>query len=145
MKRFKKTLVALSMLSLLGACGGGDEDIGNAIALNVNPTGFTHLIATCPAGGVTNGLSIHIINGGFGPFRVKATVTGLTVGFANGNVFVPPTASQINSEGFMLVDGQDPSFAVNANLACGSDVGVVVLDSRSNSVTINIKVDAPAE
>jgi hypothetical protein len=44
------------------------------------------------------------------------------------------------------VDGQDPSFAVRTIvLGCGSDVGVIVLDSRSIAVSVSIKVDAAPE
>jgi hypothetical protein len=145
MKRIQKVLATLSLLALLGACGGGDEDIGNAVPLNVQPSEFTFLEA-CPGGAAVGRVSTHIINGGFGPFRIKPTGLGLEVGFVSGGSFVPATPSQVNDEGFLEVDGQDPSFAVRTIvLGCGSDVGVIVLDSRSTAVSVSIKVDAAPE
>lgn len=123
----------------LAACGGGGDEAGDVETMNVLPPGVTHLADSCPAG-VADRVSVHTINGGLAPFRIRSTVAGLEVGLTNANnEFVAATK---NAEGDLVLEGRDPKFSIRANLACGNDVSVTVLDNYSNAVSVSIKVEA---
>jgi hypothetical protein len=105
---------------------------------NVSPSEFTWT-TTCPGGGVSNAVSIHSIIGGRQPFRIRSTVAGLEVGFANAsNGFV---VAPRDANGDMVLTGQDPKFAIRTSLPCDSDVSVIVLDQFSNNVSVSIAVE----
>lgn len=126
----------------LSACGGGGDQAGDVADFAILPSSMTY---TDCVGGVDAQVSIHTINGGLEPFRVRVTVQGLELGLTNANnEFVEPPASAFNSEGDLVLTGRDPKFAVRATLACSSSVDVVVLDNYSESATVSIKTEAPA-
>lgn len=88
---------------------------------------------------LSGGDSIHTINGGQPPFRVRATVAGLTVGLASAaNAWVAPPAGMLNAEGDLVLTGKDPKFAIRASLGCPSEVSVIVLDYHSKRVAVTI-------
>ena len=132
------TAVALLGLVLSG-CGGGGGDAGDVTTFTVNPSTFTwNTGAACPGSGVTNADSVHLIIGGREPFRISASVPGLQVGLPdNNNQFVP--APIVN--GFLVLSGQTPRFAIRTSLPCGSDVAVTVLDAFDRNVSVSIKVE----
>ena len=136
-----KTLFSLPLLFALTACGGGGDVAGDVATFSAIPSGFTWTTA-CPdggGGGVVGAVSIHTINGGQPPFRLRSTVAGLEVGLVSpDNQFV---AGVLNSEGDLVLDGKDPKFAVRASLGCDSDVSVTVLDYHSNPIQVSIKVE----
>lgn len=138
--KIAKCLSASSLVFLLSACGGGSPE-ADVASFSIIPSDFTHF-TTCPVGGgggVVDAVSIHTINGGLQPFRLRVTVSGLEVGLTNANnEFVPTTR---NSEGDVILFGRDPKFAVRANLGCGSSVSVDVLDNTSTPASVTIKVE----
>lgn len=123
----------------LAACGGGGDEAGDVDSMSVLPDSFTWKTSSCP-GGVADAVSVHTINGGLAPFRIRSTVSGLEVGLTNANnEFV---AASKNAEGDLVLEGRDPKFSIRANLPCESDVSVTVLDNYSNSTSVSIKVEA---
>jgi len=133
-----KTLFSLPLLLALTACGGGGDVAGDVATFSAIPSSFTWG-AVCPGGGVAGAVSIHTINGGQPPFRLRSAVDGLEVGLASAdNQFV---AGVLNSDGDLVLEGKDPKFAVRATLGCDSDVSVTVLDYHSNPVQVSIKVE----
>ncbi|MCU0925824.1 MAG: hypothetical protein MUF44_07235 [Hydrogenophaga sp.] len=137
-----KRWTAIAMLGLaLSGCGGGGGAAGDVGAMSVSPNGFTWKATSCP-GGVANAESIHSIIGGREPFRVRSTVAGLVVGFADrNNQFV---AAQRDANGDMILTGQDPRFVIRTTLPCESEVSVIVLDAFSNNVSVSITVEGNA-
>lgn len=134
-----KWIGAVMLVAGLAACGGGGDEAGDVDSMTILPSGFTWKSDTCPAG-VTDAVTVHTINGGRSPFRIRSTVQGLEVGLTNANnEFV---AASKNAEGDLVLDGRDPKFSIRANLPCESDVSVTVLDNYSNSASVSIKVEA---
>lgn len=122
----------------LAACGGGGDEAGDVETMTILPAAFTWKAFSCP-GGVADAVSVHTINGGRSPFRIRTTVEGLEVGLTNANnEFV---AASKNAEGDLVLEGRDPKFSIRANLLCESDVSVTVLDNYSNSASVSIKVE----
>ena len=146
MKQIPKLIVLSSLVSIMAACGGGDEDIGNNVALNVSPSGVNYQCPGAPNPPQITDFTVHTINGGFGPFRIRSSYANIIVGLADSNnQFVPAPSSMINSVGDLVLDGQDPKFAIAAvSLGCDStDLPILVLDSRSTLVSVLITVAAP--
>lgn len=139
-----KTLFSLPLLFALTACGGGGDVAGDVATFSAIPSEF-NWSTTCPdggGGGVAGAVSLHIINGGQPPFRLSSSIGGgLEIGLVENDQFVPPTPSMFNSDGYLVLDGKDPRFAVRATLGCKSDVGVTVLDYHSKVANVSIKVD----
>ena len=135
-----KYLSILTVSLVAVGCGGGDAK--DATNFSVQPSGFSHL-TTCP-GSVTDSVSVHTVNGGRAPFRLRSVTPGLEVGFASptDNRFVEASASNRNADGDLILDGRDPKFAIRATLGCNSDVSVIVLDDTSAVVSVSIKVEA---
>lgn len=131
--------MALLGLALSG-CGGGGGDAGDVTTFTVTPASFTwNTNAACPGSGVSDADSVHTIIGGEAPFRIRSTVAGLQVGFASPtNQFV---AAPLNSDGDLILEGQDPKFAIRTTLLCGSNVSVTVLDRFSRNVAVAITVE----
>jgi hypothetical protein len=134
-------ITALCAATLLSACGGGSPDKDSA-TFSVQPSEFTYkpTTAQCTQGSV-GGDSIHTINGGQQPFRVRVSIPnpGLEVGLASStNQFV---AAVKNAQGDLIVNGRDPKFAVRAALTCGSSVSVLVLDDTSALVSVKITTE----
>ena len=127
------------LLLALTACGGGGDNAGDVSTFSVVPAGFTWTrAATCPDMTPGGGDSIHTINGGQAPFRVRSA-NGLTVGLASAaNAWVAPPAGMLNAEGDLVLTGKDPKFAIRASLGCPSEVSVIVLDYHSKRVAVTI-------
>lgn len=136
----KHWLIVAVLGAALSGCGGGGGDAGDVTTFAVSPASFTwNTGAACPGSGVANADSVHTIIGGDAPFRIRSTVSGLQVGFANSNnEFVP---APLNGDGDLILEGQDPKFAIRTSLSCGSDVQVLVLDRFSRNVAVSIKVE----
>lgn len=125
----------------LAACGGGGDEAGDVKAMIVDPAKITWSTSSCP-GGVADAVSVHTINGGRSPFRVRSTVQGLEVGLSNANNdFV---AASKNADGDLVLEGRDPKFAIRTTLPCNSDVSVTVLDNFSTLVSVSVKVEEAA-
>lgn len=87
-----------------------------------------------------NAVSVHTINGGKAPFRVRSQ-SGMDVGLVGvNNEFLDPSLSMINAEGDLVLTGKDPKFAVRSTLECGSDLSIIVLDHFSKTALVSIKV-----
>lgn len=123
----------------LASCGGGGDVAGDVATFSVLPSSST-LDATCPGGGVENRISIHTINGGKPPFRVRSQTKFIEVGLVNSDrEFVEPSPSMLVN-GDMVLAGKDPQFALRSTLGCGSAPLVLVLDyfSKIASVTLTV-------
>jgi hypothetical protein len=134
-----KYLGGLAVVLLLAACGGGSPDADSA-TFSVQPNAFAwkDTEQECLSGPI-GGVSIHTINGGRQPFRVRVSVSGIEVGLASAtDQFV---AGAKNAEGDLIVNGRDPRFAVRTTLPCGSDVSVLVLDDTSALISVSIKTE----
>lgn len=126
------------LASVLAACGGGGDEAGDVTGFSVLEPSMTWTAASCPAG-VVDAVSIHTINGGQPPFRVRASVDGLEVGLTNAsNEFVP---APLNAEGDLVLTGKDPKFAIRTTLPCPSDVTVRIFDYHSRTTAVSIKVE----
>lgn len=146
MNKIKTILVSFPLLAALVACGGGGDVAGDVATFSVFPSEVTWTPTTCPALGVSGAVSIHTINGGKPPFRVRSQIPGIDVGLVDAsNQFVVPGAGMLNGEGDLVLSGKDPKFAVRSEAPCGSDRGVLVLDYFSNAVSVSIKVEASEE
>lgn len=122
----------------LSACGGGGDEAGDVDTMTVLPSSFTWATSSCPAG-VAGEVSVHTINGGLAPFRIRSTVAGLEVGLTNANnEFVAATK---NADGDLVLEGRDPKFSIRTTLPCNSDVSVTVLDNYSTPFSVSIKVE----
>ena len=125
--------------TVLSGCGGGGDASGDVTTFSVNPTARTYG-TVCPeggGGGVVDQISEHTIIGGRQPFRVRSTDEGLEVGLFTSGVFVPAPPDRD-----LILEGQDPEFAIRTTLPCGSDVTVLVLDLQSRNASVSIKVEA---
>lgn len=138
MNRMKAVFLGLPLVAALTACGGGGGAAGDVATFAVLPSSSTYTVTTCAGGGVAGAVSVHTINGGAAPFRVRGTAE-LVVGLASAsNDFVP---ALLNADGDLVLNGRDPKFAVRATLACPSDVSVYVFDNFSRSAAVSIKVE----
>jgi len=141
MNKIKTVLVSFPLLAALAACGGGGDVAADTATFSVLPSQVTWTTDDCP-GGVSGATTVHTINGGKPPFRVRSQFSGIEVGLADSaNQFVVPSAATFNGEGDLVLNGKDPKFAVRATVPCESDRGVVVLDYFSKAVSVSIKVE----
>jgi hypothetical protein len=139
MKRLRHLVSTLPLLLLIASCGGGGDVSADVSTFSVKPSEFVWL-ANCPEGGVEDAVSIHTVNGGRSPFRIRSQTPGIDVGLVDeSNGFVDPAPSMIN-RGDLVLTGKDPKFALRSTLACGSSLSVLVLDDSSRVVEVNIRV-----
>lgn len=138
-KRVRVSVLAVLVSALVGCGGGSAEGTGDVTSYLVDPAEFTYIDCTTGIGG-SDAVTVHVISGGQEPFRIKPTgpVGALSVGTVNASgVFT--AASSFNSEGYWVLDGRDPSFAIRVNaMGCGSSIAVKVLDGNSNPVNVTI-------
>lgn len=135
--KIRNLLGVLCVAFISAGCGGGKvEDAGG---FTVQPAGIT-FNANCPGGFLNEEVSVHTINGGLEPFRLRPTSPSLEVGLVNADGdFVPIKPNG----GDLTLKGRDPEFAIRARgLGCGTDVGVLVLDDRSAIVNVSVKVES---
>lgn len=117
---------------------------GDVTGFTVFPSSFAWTATVCPDG-VGDAVSIHTINGGQPPFRVRTQSPDIQVGLvAANNEFQEPSVGLINAQGDLVLTGKDPKFAVRSTLACASSLSVLVLDYHSKTVSVGISVAAPA-
>jgi hypothetical protein len=145
MKLVRTIFVSFPLSAVLAACGGGGGDAGDIGSFSVLPSSFTWVAPSCPAG-VIDAVSIHTINGGKSPFRVRSQTTGIEVGLVSPtNNFVQPDPSNFNG-GDLVLTGKDPQFAVRSTLSCADKPNVLVLDDFSQVVEVSVTVEvAPDE
>lgn len=141
MNRMKTLFLNLLLIVVLAACGGGGDVAADVKSISVLPSGFNWTTDCSNGEGVAAAVSIHTINGGKPPFRLRSVVRGLEVGLVDANnQFVAPGSNVLNSEGDLILSGKDPKFAIRSTLSCDSDVSVLVLDYFSNTAVVNITV-----
>lgn len=130
-------IAAGSCVDGLRRWGGAPGDVATFAVLPSSFTWTTGTATSCT--GVAGAVSVHTINGGAAPFRVRATVIGLEIGLADdNNQFVRVDLTG----GDLVLTGRDPKFAVRTSLPCPSDVTVNVFDNFSRPASVSIKVEA---
>jgi hypothetical protein len=116
----KLALPLVAALGLLGACGGGDDDLSGSLTdFSVQPAEFTVSVAAAPcyAGYVAD----FFIVGGAPPYRVLNSVQD---------------AVEVST---VTVDSKGTSFKVNfINGICVDPASVVVQDTLGRTVTVKL-------
>lgn len=141
--RVSSILASLPLLVAVASCGGGGDVAGDVTGFAVLPPSFTWTARFCPDG-VGDAVSIHTINGGRPPFRVRTQSPDIQPGLVDANnEFVDPPSNMFNGEGDLVLNSKDPKFALRSTLPCRASLSVVVLDYHSKTASVGISVVAP--
>jgi hypothetical protein len=142
--KFAKAISVLAVAALVGGCGGGGDEPGDAGEMSVIPADVTYSVTSC-GGQNFQAESVHTINGGQPPFRIQASFPelfefGIYQIVNNTRQFVP---LPLRGDGFVELRGKDPQFVVRTLLGAGcvDPATITVLDDFSNAVSIEYVIE----
>lgn len=144
--KIAKAISLLAVVALVGGCGGGGDEAGDAFEMSVIPADVTYKVGSCSSNQTFVAESVHTINGGQPPFRIQASFPGLfEFGYyeiVNGSRRYVPLP--LRGDGFVELRGKDPQFVVLTLIGAGCvDPAVItVLDAFSNAVPIEYVIEA---
>lgn len=144
--KIAKSISLLAMVALVGACGGGGDEAGDALEMSVIPADVTYSVEGCRLNNTFLAESVHTINGGQPPFRIQASFPGLfQFGFyeiVNGTRRYVPFP--LRGDGFVELRGKDPQFVVRTVIGAGcvDPATITVLDAFSTAVSIEYVIEA---
>lgn len=142
--KIAKAIGLLAVAALVGACGGGGDEAGDAGEMSVLPTEQSITVGSC-AGRLRTVDVVHTINGGQPPFRIQPSLPQL---FEIGTIQVVNNTRQyvplpLRGDGFVELRGKDPQFVVRTLLGAGcvDPATITVLDAFSNAVSVEYVIE----
>jgi hypothetical protein len=125
----KRLAVAIATVTLMVACGGGDESAGSLTPFSIQPTSLTLTAPNC-----TGRAGVVFVYGGAGPYRLDSTGAGAVVLRSNNdpdpNVIEPITNSVSGPGGSFEVEFTGPS--------CVNPASVIVVDQTGKQVVLTL-------
>lgn len=144
--KIAKAFGLLTVVAVLGACGGGGDEAGDAAEMSVIPADVTFSVDACIDTDRFVAETVHTINGGQPPFRIQASFPSLfEFGYYeivnNARRYVP---LPLRGDGFVELRGKDPQFVIRTLIGAGcvDPATITVLDSFSNAVSIEYVIEA---
>lgn len=145
--KIAKAISIVALVALVGACGGGGDEPGDALEMSVSPSDVGWLVPSCGSTGTAD--TVHTINGGQPPFRLQSSRPDIfefgihqIVGGVRQYVPLP-----LGGDGVAELRGKDPQFVVRTRFGrgCVDPATINVLDLHSRLVVLEYVIEEEEE